>query len=230
MPIEDKAIEEAAKTARHYLDQILLAPLSEFGLLLRDKVSFWRFKNQVTMVEKARIFLEARGVDASKIAGSVLPEAVLPLIEAGGNTSDPNLTELFAGLLASTVDPNTAKSTHPSFSRVLDQLSGTDAKILQGLYGAIRQKERAVSTGEQVEGTKDPSPSYRQLGYKLESVPGIFQISAEEARLCFENIKRLGICDEGSDALSRMNKSAFIAFTDFGYFLLKACVLEDANS
>jgi hypothetical protein len=219
MPIEDKAIEEAAKTARHYLDQILLAPLSEFGLLLRDKVSFWRFKNQVTMVEKARIFLEARGVDASKIAGSVLPEAVLPLIEAGGNTSDPNLTELFAGLLASTVDPNTAKSTHPSFSRVLDQLSGTDAKILQGL-----------STGEQVEGTKDPSPSYRQLGYKLESVPGIFQISAEEARLCFENIKRLGICDEGSDALSRMNKSAFIAFTDFGYFLLKACVLEDANS
>jgi hypothetical protein len=47
MSAEEKAVEETAKTVRHYLDCILAAPLSEFGLLLKDQISYWRFKNQV---------------------------------------------------------------------------------------------------------------------------------------------------------------------------------------
>lgn len=222
MPAEDKAIEEAAETARHYLDKILLEPLSEFGLLLKDKVSYWRFKNQVNMVEKARRFLEAKGVETKHIAGKILPESVVPLIEAGSETSDPTLSELFAGLLASSVDPATARTTHPAYAKVLNQLSPLDAVILRSLYDGIQARRRDIDAGNTPEELIEKVPPFRQLGFDVAGIAEALKRPADEISLSFENIRRLGICDEGHDFLARANKAPRISFTDFGLSLMKA--------
>jgi hypothetical protein len=223
MSVEEKAIEEAAETARHYLDKILLEPLSEFGLLLKDKVSYWRFKNQVNMVEKARHFLEAKGVETRQIAGKVLPESVVPLIEAGSETSDPTLSDLFAGLLASSVDPSTSHITHPAYGKVLNQLSPLDATILRSLYDGIEARQRDFNSGNKPEKLDENIPLFRQLGFEVAGIAEALKKPAEEVSLSFENIRRLGICDEGHDFLSRANKAPRICFTDFGISFMKAC-------
>jgi len=44
----EKGIEEAAATARHYLDTLLGDSLGQAGSLIADTVGFWRFKNQAS--------------------------------------------------------------------------------------------------------------------------------------------------------------------------------------
>jgi hypothetical protein len=97
MSADEKAVEEAAKTVRHYLDPMLIAPLSEFGLLLRDKVSYWRLKNQVNTALKAKAFLESKGIDPAAIAGRVSAESVVPLLEASGEAAVVRLRRSFTG-------------------------------------------------------------------------------------------------------------------------------------
>lgn len=223
MPAEDKAIEEAAETARHYLDKILLEPLSEFGLLLKDKVSYWRFKNQVNMVGKARQFLEAKGVETKHIAGKILPESVVPLIEAGSETSDPTLSELFAGLLASSVDPSTSHTTHPAYAKVLNQLSALDATILRSLHDGVHAWQRDIDAGNKPEKLNDKVPPFRQLGFEVSGIAEALKTPPQEVSLSFENIRRLGICDEGHNVLARANKAPRISFTDFGLSFMRAC-------
>ena len=227
MPIEDKAIEEAAKTARHYLDGILLAPLAEFGLLIRDTVSFWRFKNQVNMVGKAKKLLEAKGIDAKTIAGSVLPENVIPLIEAGSETSNPTLSDLFASLLATAINPKTAASVHPSFGKILNQLAPLDAQILVRLKNEIDAIQLRVDEGSKIENMSNKIPLYRQFQYDAQKLSLSIDRSFEEVNLCFENLRRLGICDRGGGQggfLSQANQEPVIVFTDFGMRFLKACM------
>ena len=118
MSAEEKAIEETAKTVRHYLDPMLQSPLSEFGLLLRDKISYWRFKNQVRTALKAKKFLDEQGIDPARLGFKASPEVVVPLLEASGEAADEIISTMFASLLAGALDPKSAFLIHPSFGKV----------------------------------------------------------------------------------------------------------------
>jgi len=229
MSPENKAIEQAAETARRYLDQILLDPLAEFGLLLKDNVSSWRFKNQVRMVEKAREYLESKGIDGIQIANKILPDSVVPLIEARGDTSDPTLSDLFAGLLASAVDPDTAETTHPSFARILSQLAPLDATILLKLHRALEVSSKDIANGNIPEGYNDKIPMHRQLGYEAGRLAPSLQKAEDVINLSFQNLRRLGVCDYGHDFLSLANQVPRISFTDFGLSFIKASTQNVTN-
>jgi Abortive infection alpha len=92
------------------------------GLLLKDNISFWRFKNQVNTVLKARAFLEQKGIQPEAIKANLLPEMIVPLIEAARESSDETLSDMFAGLLASAINPGTQDTVHPAYSKVVNQL------------------------------------------------------------------------------------------------------------
>lgn len=47
----------------------------------------------------------------------------------------PSLREMYANLIASSMDVDTAYTAHPSFVRIIEQLSPDEAKILGGLSG-----------------------------------------------------------------------------------------------
>lgn len=132
-PVEkavESSIQEVGKTAREFLGAVLIEPLSQVGLLASDQISFWRFKNQVNLIEKAKKFLEGKGIKPESLKGTVQPHYIVPLIEAGQNTSDEILSDIFARLLATALDPETKDKMHPSFIKIISELSPEDAVVL----------------------------------------------------------------------------------------------------
>jgi hypothetical protein len=222
MPIEDKAVEELANTTRHYLDQILLAPLSEVGLLARDQISFWRFKNQVKMVGKAQKLIQERKLSPESVKNSVLPEQIVPLIEEGSNAADPELNDMFAKLLASAIDPKTKDLVHPSYAKIVAQLSPLEARIIKTIYEEITQYEQQHPKGTQGSrpGVPEGTPVYRVIGAMAENIGKRFDVSSMEVDLSFSNLRRLGICDRGRDSLNEMNQVRIACLTEFGKHLL----------
>lgn len=218
---------ETAKAVREYLGIILKNPLNEFGLLVHDEVRYWRFKNQVRIVERARQFLDGKGIDASKIADSVLPEAIVPLIEAAGDTSDPNLSELFAGLLASAINPATAEMTHRSFASILSQLSPLDAVIVRNLYTGIAGIKVQLALGVERPGLQRGIAVHRQTAFLVTTLMESLKRSEKVIELSFHNLRRLGICDHGAAVLANIHRSPVIAFTDFGLLFAESCIPDE---
>ena len=56
--IGSTTIEKGIDLAKDFLDKLIAPALEETGLLLRDKVTFWKFKNQVKMLNKAKMYCE----------------------------------------------------------------------------------------------------------------------------------------------------------------------------
>lgn len=224
MSAEEKAVEETAKTVRHYLDPVLQNPLAEIGLLLRDKVSFWRFKNQVKTAMKAKDFLDAHGIDPRRVGLKAAPEVVVPLLEAAGDAEDETISSMFSSLLAGALDPDTSQLVHPSFAKVLGQLAPLDAHIVDRLYKEVRHIDASVKAGAKApDGLLEGVPLHRQLGYDAAALADTMKVSVDVIALSFDNLKRLGLCDEGQDFVARANKAARVCLTDYGTSLMLRC-------
>jgi hypothetical protein len=228
MTADEKAVTEAAETARRYLDPMLMAPLSEFGLLLKDKISYWRFKNQVNTILKAKKFLEQKGVDPAKLGEHVDPELVVPLIETAATTADETLSTMFAGLLATSLQADAAEYMHKSYVQVLANLSPLDAYIILTLKSLI---DVEIEKGTAVDPKHGPNSTLqRLLGFESDSLVSD-QLTREQVMLSFENLWRLGICDRGTGVLDHVNRKDRLCFTDFGWSFIGACTkdIEDAT-
>ena len=63
---EDKSIAIAngigiaAEKALDFIEKIIAAPIMEGTGIFTDKVKYWRFKNQVNIITKAREYLKAK--------------------------------------------------------------------------------------------------------------------------------------------------------------------------
>jgi hypothetical protein len=66
--------------------------------------------------------------------------------------------------------------------------------------------------------------AHRQFGYDEEPLAAGMKIETEVMRLSFENIRRLGLCDEGHDVLARVNKLSRICLTDYGLSFMRKCM------
>jgi hypothetical protein len=194
---------QALETARHYLDKVVDAPLKEFGELLADQIRFWRLKNQIKMILKSRELLEKKGIDPRKAR----PDTVFPLIEAAGDIEDETLSDMFAGLLASSLNPDTYDTVHPSYAKVLSQLAPLDATIMSGLYDSLNIHRQ----------------SYSEAGMTLQLVAEKLGIPEAIVLLSFQNLWRLGICSHGA-GLDLLNQAKQIFFAEYGWALMKACI------
>lgn len=173
---QTQATAEAVAAAKDYADTIIKGPLRELGGILTDTVGHWRLKNQVRLLLQTREYLEARGIRAEK----VLPDIFVPIMEEGANVSDEQLADMFASLLASHLDPNARNAVHPSFAKVLAQLSPVDAKLLLECRRHVSDKQ------------------YRDLGLRgspmqVDRAAQLLNISKDEAYISCLNLRRLGL-------------------------------------
>jgi hypothetical protein len=132
---------QALEIAKHYLDKIIDAPLEELSGLLADTIGYWRTKNKINLLLKTKKFLEEKGISPRK----ALPDSVVPLIEAAGDTENETLSDMFAGLLASHLNPGAYDTVHPSYAKVFSQLAPLDATILAGLYRSLNMRGQDYS-------------------------------------------------------------------------------------
>lgn len=140
----EKGIEEAAKAAKDYMDKLVGPGLEQGGGIIGDTVAYWRFKNQVNLVLKAKTFLEGKGIEPQRL----LPKVVAPLLEAGSLEGEDDMKDRWAALLASAAaEPS---SVPPAFPRILSELSSTEARILEWMTERVHQQVGWVATFQEI--------------------------------------------------------------------------------
>lgn len=128
--IVEKGIEKLIEKAYEFIGQVVNPPLSELGGLFADKVKFFRFKNQVNIVLKAKLFLQEKGIEPGKIPLKTLA----PLINNCSWEEDPDMQTKWSSLLANAANPAYTNYIHPSYIEILSQLSSVEAKLLDLMF------------------------------------------------------------------------------------------------
>jgi len=185
------AVKKSFKGIEGFLSSVCLPALGEVGLMLKDKVRYWRLSNILKIIEKSQQKLEFTS-DALQIKAH--PRVVLGIIENGSLIDDDEVQELWAGLFASACSETGQQDDNLIFVDLLKQLTFAEAKILKfscengekiihrnGLVTAKRFscKFQILS---QLTGITDIHNMDRQLDHlrSLELIPGGFSASSEE--------------------------------------------------
>ncbi len=141
------AVKETAKTGRalveagssdlaRFLGKALgTAAEDTVGLLGGDYLHELRLRNLDKISRKTEEILRKRGVEDPEPIG---PKALLPALEAASEESDETLQDMWAELLANSMDPNKDTSLRRVFIETLKQFEPIEALVLQ----KIAQSER----------------------------------------------------------------------------------------
>lgn len=164
-----KGIDEGVSAAKHLLEKLCGPAFDELGLLLQDRARVFRLKNQLRMLAKVQGILQKAGTGVSAVPIRTL----LPLLEGAALEDDENLSDKWAGLLASAASSSDAELTHPSFPRILSEISPREAVILDKLH----------RSGGETKWNSFRDGLAKEFGTSIESI-----------NQAYGNLDRLGLC------------------------------------
>ena len=164
-----KGIDEGVSAAKNLLEKLCGPAFEELGLLLQDRARKYRLKNQLRMLGKVQRMIQ----EADTIVRTVPLRTLLPLLEGAALEDDESLSDKWAGLLASAASSEDSESIHPSFARILSEISPREAIILDKLYQAGKETEWN---------------SFRERLAKE------FGTSVDSINIAYGNLFRLGLC------------------------------------
>lgn len=184
--------------------------VQEGGGILTDTVRFWRWKNQVSIIQKAQKVIEDSGLEKQKSSLKVL----VPLLGSGSLEEDETLQEKWANILANAVTGNV--QVRPNYIDILNELSSMEVILLDKIYD---------------EASKEADYEKRkQTQFGKEQVCKIFSLSSDQFDLMVENLFRLGVCQApGSTGIMFGNARVALRTTDvfelttLGSEFIKAC-------
>jgi len=127
--ITSTVLEKGIDTARSFLDNLIMPAIEETGLLLKDQVTMWKFKNQVKMLNKAKMYCEKNNISPKTISLKLL----CPLLDYSGLEEDEVLHDKWAILLANMVDSDQNIENHV-FPYILSQLSSNEFLVLEKVF------------------------------------------------------------------------------------------------
>ena len=52
--LSSTAIEKGIDVAKNFAEKLVLPSIEELGLLVKDQISYWRFNNQIRILNKAK--------------------------------------------------------------------------------------------------------------------------------------------------------------------------------
>lgn len=164
------AIDKASK----FLELILSPPLEELGLLGKDQIKFWRFKNQVRILNLAQDYLKKKNVSPRKVPLKTL----VPLLEYGSMEEEEKMQEKWAALLSKAADPEYSIDLSTIYTEVLRQLSPAEVKMLDLMFDVY-------------ESTAPEERSQAIINHgKIQEIIGI---TPEEYNLLMENLLRINL-------------------------------------
>ncbi len=147
---ESKAIQEVAKTTSKaieaseklgaFLSRVFGEPIETTVGMLQDKLAVLRWERQLRLADRVQEILRKCGVEAS--VAPVPPRLALPIIEKACIEIDDYLQDLWANLLASSMDPSKASSVRGAFVGIIQEIEVLDAKFLEYVFSQRRKKGR----------------------------------------------------------------------------------------
>src|SRR5687768_1907028 len=134
------AIEKGIDSISQFLSRIVNPAADHVGLLLADRVNLIRFKNQVSILQKAEKYIQEKGITTKQVSLKTL----VPLLEGASLEEDVDLQEKWSALLVNYVDSEKNFAT-TVFPYILSQLSTNEIKGLEYIVGSHQ-----VMTAEEI--------------------------------------------------------------------------------
>lgn len=131
------SVEKGFAGAEALLSRICLPAAEEFGLMLRDKVSYWRLNNIIKITNKASGKIEFK---EGRLELTAHPRVVKEIMDSGSWCDDNNIQEMWAGLLASSCNKSYGDDINLLFANTLKQLTSNQAKILNYLCESCKMR------------------------------------------------------------------------------------------
>ena len=122
--ITSSVVEKGIDLAKSFVDKLIVPSVEEVGLLLKEQVTFWKFKNQVRMLNKAKVYCEKHKISPKTISVKLL----FPLLEYAGLEEEEELQDKWAILLSNMVDSEQNIQNHV-FPYILTQIAAIPAVI-----------------------------------------------------------------------------------------------------
>ena len=127
--------------AAAFLSRLCLPAAEELGLALQDRISDWRARNAVQMLNRANEIHLSRSPDPSE---RLSPRLAHIAIEEASWIEDAQVQEMWSGLLASSTSPDGRSDQNLLFMNLLKQLSSLQVLVLQ--FAVKKSAKKAVST------------------------------------------------------------------------------------
>ena len=216
--ISSQTIDKGVDVAKGFLQKLIGPSLEEAGLLLKESVALWRFKNQVSILEKANEICKRRGITPKPISLKLL----CPLMDAASLEDEPDMQSKWAALLSNMVDSEKNIQNHV-FPYILGQLSLPEFALLDA---CVREKlKRTTTISQQLslfnENSRETADrltnmiaqydkqiaEQKQLPSDFQSMKTISRLSTERRNASFE-LKTLK--NEGRDLEYKMSKPQVI--------------------
>jgi hypothetical protein len=193
--VSSTAIEKGIDVAKTFAEKLVLPPIEELGLLVKDQISYWRFNNQIRILNKAKSLCENNNISVKAIP----PKLLCPYLENASLEDDDELQDKWAALLVNMVDSRQNIQNHV-FPYILSQLSKDEFNLLESVF--IEKEKRIEELEKELsEFLAKRSDIEAELKTKLKeqekklselSPDGkyVFTKEAREIRLSINSVKR----------------------------------------
>jgi len=206
--------ETEVEAVTKFIAKLVPAFVKEAGGIFSDTVRYWKWKNQIHIVKKAKSHLESIGLQPKAPPLKI----IVPLLESASLEEDTNIQEMWSKLLASAlVDSATIVPNHID---TLKQLSPAEVRVLDLMYGQYNA------------GLADDKDT--PVFFKPNDIAQAFHLTNDNAEIILEDLCRLGILvkpevisKEVTSGSGHLFSTEFgpnkFQFRKFGLSFMKAC-------
>lgn len=126
--IKSSTIEKGLELAKEFLGKLIGPTVEEMGLLISDNIKYFRFKNQIKILNKAQKYIESKNISTKQIPVKIL----VPLLENASLEKDEELQDKWANMISNMADSESNLQNHV-FPYILGQISIEEFKGLEEL-------------------------------------------------------------------------------------------------
>jgi hypothetical protein len=159
-----KAEQEQQKTAQKaidlvrdaggYLGSVFRTAANEFGQLLGDQMKYWRFRNFVRIQKRVEEIVSDRGLSPEQFKQIPFGDSFRTL-EAASLEEEESVQELWARLIANSIDPTQKVTIRKLYTDILRSLSPAETALLELLWhcqanAAFKSREEVAAFNEEM--------------------------------------------------------------------------------
>lgn len=178
-PIAEAANTTVAKTfdgIEGFLKSVCVPALEEVGLMIKDQFRYWRLKNILKILEKAKGKLN---YENEQLQVKADPRVALAIIENGSLIDNDEVQELWAGLFASSCTDSGKDDENLIFVDLLKQLTVPEARIIK--Y-ACENSRKAIHSNQLI--TSEQLIIDRESLIQISGILDIYRLDRELDHLC----------------------------------------------
>ncbi|WP_332023022.1 Abi-alpha family protein [Kaistella sp.] len=131
--IKSTTIEKDIELIKDFAEKLIGPTIEEVGLLMSDNIKYYRFKNQLNILTKAKKYVKDKNIDIKHIPIKIL----VPLLESASLEEDNELQDKWAFMVGNLADSN-QNLQNQVFPYLLTQISLNEFQQLQN----FSEKER----------------------------------------------------------------------------------------